>query len=783
VLAIAILALATGASTAVFSVVNAVLLRPLAGVKNPARLVTFYRTQKGDSFDNFSYPDYLDLRTRSRSLSGIAAHSSAMVNFRHGATERVRADLVTDNYFTVLGVQAAAGRLLQPQDPATAIVLSFDFWQRKFGGSPEALGAKVTINGFPFTVIGVASRQFTGAIAGAAFDLWAPLASQPQAIPRLSADILSNRAAGWIDIFGRLAPDVSVQQTGAEMKTIAQQLAQEYPITNGSRSVMVTPGLGWYPDDRAEAGSLLRLLGGAVALLSLIACANLAGLFLVRAAGRQREIALRLAVGAGRARVVRLLLAEGMIVAIAAGTLGLLLSGWAAKGMASIRPSSAARNLDVGLDGRVLAFALVASIAAGLLFALLPALRSVPRDLTIALKHGAPGSGFRRSGWRAALMVAQVAFSFVLLASAGWLVHKLHRLLTTAPGYATSHIAMGALDLTLQRYSEDRGLKVYRQLLQRLPALPGVVSATLASSVPPAEWPGRVSIFHPGEEPPTGVLQGREFELGLRVDVNNVAPRYFETLGVRLLAGRDFTLRDDREAPLVAVVNQALAARMWPGENPIGKRFAWPLWSGPRRPPVEVVGVAADTRSRALDAPAVPLMYTAALQNYNGRTFALIRTRGNSAAGMSDLERTVSAIDPDLSLFGVETMDGHVAKTLWAQRMSMVWIGAFSLLALGLTAVGLFGVIAQAVAQRRREVGIRMALGAAPAAISRLVLKEGMILATAGIGIGLPLAVFRLQDELASAAAAMILAAVLLAACWIPARRAAKASPVEALRD
>jgi putative ABC transport system permease protein len=798
-LAILILALGTGASTAVFSVVNAALLRPLPGVGNPSRLVTFYRTQKGDSFDNFGYPDYRDFRDRSRTLSGLAARSGTMLSVRYGTAERLRGDLVTGNYFQVLGVKPAVGRLLLPDDDRTGTdaavaVLGYGLWQRRFGGRPDAVGSRIDVNGFPFTVVGVVPREFGGTVTGAAFDLWVPLASQPQTIPRLSTNILENRAAGWIDIFGRLQPEMSVEQAGAEMKTIAQQLAQAYPNTNGSRSVGVFPGLGWYPDDRAEAGSLLRLLAAAVALLALIACANLAGLFMVRASGRQREIAVRLAVGAGRGRLVRLQLAEGVVVALAAGVLGLLFSEWAAGLMASIRPSSAERNLDVSLDARVLCFALAASTIACVLFALLPALRSVPADLTAALRHGSAGAGARRTRLRSVLMAAQVAVSFILLSAAGLLAGNLRQVLSDDPGYETANVAMGSLDLTLQRYPEQRGLAVYRQLLERLAGLPGVTSATLASTVPPAGFPERESIFHPEEEPSPDVFLGRSFELGLRVDINRVAPRYFETLGIRVVAGRDFTARDQRGTPQVAIINRALAERMWPGQNPIGKLLAWPLWGGPRRPTFEVVGLAADTRSRSLESPAVPLLYVPLLQNYSGRTRLVVRTRSNPSGALQGFEQTVAAVDSDLALYGTETMGRHVAQSLWAQRLAMGWIGAFSLTALALTAIGLYGVMAQSIAQRGREVGIRMALGAAPGSVSRLVVQEGMRLALAGIGAGLPvslalsgalrgfLTVTRSRSVTPYFGAAILLAMVLLAACWIPARRAARVDPVQALR-
>ena len=788
IVAVLILALGIGAGTAVFSIVNAALLRPLPGIHDPGRLATVYRIQKSDTFDNSGYPDYLDYRDRNRTFSGFAAHSGTPLSVSTGATERLRGDLVTGNYFQVLGVTPAIGRLIVPGDDRagnSVAVLGYHFWQRKFAGAPEAVGAKIAINGFPFTVIGVTQRGFTGAVAGVSYDLWVPLATQPQTIPRLTGNTLANRAAGWIDVFGRLKPGISIQRASADLDAIAHQLQQAYPVTNEGRSVKLMSGIGWFPDERAEVGGLLQMLGAAVALLILITCANLAGLFAVRAAGRQREIAVRLAIGAGKARLVRQLFAEGVVVAAVACGAGLLLSGWAARLMASIRPSSALRHLDVTIDGRVLAFAILASAATAVAFALLPALRSLPLDLVSALKDGAAGAGLARSRFRSLLVVGQVAVSFVLLAAAGLLVRNLERILWADPGYETSKLAMGSIDLTLQRYPEAQGIAIYRELLRQLPGIPGVTSATLAFTVPPEEYPGRVSIFHPGEEPPLDVLMGREFDLGLRVDINRVAPHYFQTLGIHLLQGRDFTDRDSTDAPLVAIVNLTLARRMWPNENPIGKRFAWPTWAEPQRPPLEVIGLAADTRSRALAAPAVPLMYVPLLQNYDGRARLIVRTAADPAGALPALEHTLRSVDTDVALFQPETMSTHVADSLWAQRTAMGWIGVFGLLALLLTAIGLYGAIAQSVSRRTRELAVRLALGATPHSLVRLVLSEGARLAALGLLTGLPgaLLLSRLfpADPIAYAFAAILLAAVLLIACWLPARRVARVADLRKL--
>src|SRR5580700_2999729 len=527
-LTLLVLALGIAASTAVFSVVSAILFRPLPGIADPGRLVSLFRVQNGNTFDDMGYPDYRDFRDRNQTLLGLAAHGATALSFNYaGIPERMIANEVTGNYFEVLGVQPAAGRLLEEADDAAAVI-SYPLWQRRFGGSSAAIGAAIDLNGNPFTIVGVAEKGFRGTIASRSFDLWVPLRTQPRTWSRLSSGIMENRSAGWLLLFRRLKPGAGLQQADAEMKTIAAQLSRAYPLTNGKRTVEVAPGVGMYPDDRAEVSGLLGLLSGAVALLLLIACSNVAGMLMVRATGRTREIGIRLAVGASQTRLLRQLLAEGLMLALGAGAIGVLL----------------------------------------------PAMQSLKLDLTTSLKSGLPGAGVRRTRLRSALVIGQVALSLVLLSGAGFLLRGLYRIVSANPGFDSQHVAMAAVDLSLSQYSEGKGRAFFSELLNKLNAMPGVVSASLAGSVPPTEWPGAVSIFHPGEDPPPELLQGREFELGLRVNINHVAPDYFRTLGIPLLQGRDFTTRDGTGAPGVVIVSRKLVEKMWPGENPIGKQIA-----------------------------------------------------------------------------------------------------------------------------------------------------------------------------------------------------------------
>jgi len=374
-IALLVLALGIAANTAVFSVVNAILLRPLPGIADPGRLVSLFRIQNGDTFDNLGYPDYRDYRDRNRSLLGLAAHGATALSLGYrGTAERTVCNLVTGNYFDLLRVRPAAGRLLVDSDDSAAVI-GYGLWQRRFGGSATAIGAAIDLNGNPFTIVGVAEKGFRGTVLSQPFDVWVPLRTQPRTWPRLSAGIMENRSAGWLLLFGRLRPGAGLRQADAEMKTIAAQLARAYPLTDGKRTVGVAAGVGMYPDDRAEVSGLLALLSGAVALLLLIACSNVAGMLMVRATGRTREIAIRLAVGAGRTRLLRQLLTEGLMLALAAGGIGVLLAAWVVQAAVAAAQGTApalVRHSGAHIDRTVLAFTLLAAVATGLLCALLP---------------------------------------------------------------------------------------------------------------------------------------------------------------------------------------------------------------------------------------------------------------------------------------------------------------------------------------------------------------------------------------------------------------------------
>jgi putative ABC transport system permease protein len=798
----AVMALGVGiaANTAIFSLIDAVLLRPIPGVKAPGEMQVFERWQSGQLLGNLGYPDYRDYRDQLKSFAGVAAEALARINFSNGgASERVAAALVSGNYFTVLGVNPAAGRLLADADETVGspevAVLGYAFWKRAFGGDPRAVGGTIRLNGHTFAVIGVAPRDFRGTRTQFQPDVWAPITLQPILMPRMSPGTLRNRASGWLRIFGRLAPGTNLTAAQAETSAVAARLARAYPATNQGRTVALVPGLGLDSDDRAELRRLLGLLLACVALLQLIACANVANLMLARAAARRREVAVRVALGAGRARLVRLFLTEGALLAACAGLLGILLAPLLAQlAVAANQNAYTMRGVDVQLDFRVLAFVLAITLTSGLLFALAPARRAARVDLTASLKDGSPGAGRSGSHVRGALIAAQTALSLVLLAGAGTGIATMRRALGANPVAHPDEVLLASVDLDVQGYSSAKGLNFYAALLERGRALPGVAAASLGLTIPPEEFFGRRAIFRPGEEPRLQDYQGNDFAYGLRVDDDTIAPGFFHTLGIPLLAGREFTGEDRADAPRAGIVNERLARRLWPGRDAIGQRIIAPDFSGPARPPITVVGVVKDAVVRSLAGDATFQLYLPLAQEYSGRATLIVRS-GAGAPGLTGaLRAEVARLDPSLPLFAIESMPQHIATSLWRQRIAAGLLGAFGALAVALAAMGIYGVAAHSVSQRTREIGIRMAIGARGEQISALVVRQGMAWVLAGAAVGLPaalLATFVMQKGIPGAqphnpwvlgATLALLGAVGLLASYLPARRAARVDPVIALR-
>jgi predicted permease len=796
-IAVLALGLGIGASTGLFSLMDTVLLRPLPGIAKPHELVTFERWQAGQLLGDMGYPDFRDYAARLRGLSGLAVEAGARLSFAQGGrVERVGGALVSSNFFSLLGVKPAVGRLLMPdddrEDREPVAVLSSAFWERAFGRDAGIVGSRLTLNGHSFTVVGVAQESFRGTDLQFQPDLWLPITTVPVAMPRLSAGVLGNRASGWLRILGRLKPGTSLPTAQAEVTQVAAQLAAEYPLTNHARTVTLIEGLGMWSDDREELRRFLGLLLVSVGLLQLLACANVANLLLARGAARQREIAVRLALGANRGQLTRLFLMEGSLLAALAAILGVLLSpGLAQLAVALPQPAYALREAHLQVDWRIATFAVLAGVCSGVLIGCIPAWKASRTDLLTPLRAGSPGAGRSKSRLRGGLVAAQIALSMMLLAAAGTAVQTMERGLMANPIARPGEVLLCSLDLTTQGYSAESGGRFYESLLDHLRALPGVTAVSLGSSVPPEEISGRISIFYPGQEPAAEVLAGREFELGLRVDDDTVGPRFFRTLGIGLLEGREFGAQDRADSLPVAVVNAGLAKRMWPGKDPIGQRISL----GPAHPPMTVVGVVTDVASRSLLGSTPPHLYFPYSQAYDGRAKIVVRGMVPHSQLATSLREAVAQLDPRLPLYAFQTMPEHIANTLWRQRIAAMILGAFGLLALVLASIGLYGVVAHSVSQRNREIGIRMAVGAGGARVCALIVQQALRWVGAGAAAGLPLAVWatwamqkgipgiRPHDPFALGTTLLVLGAVSFLASLIPALRAVKVNPVVALRQ
>ncbi len=801
--AVLILALGFGANTAIFSLFNAALLRPMPGISEAGRLVSVYRVQNGQMLGNFGYPDYLDYQRLSHSISGLAAHVGSMMVFRSGSSDRVRGDVVTGNYFSVLGAQAELGRLLNKWDDRAVganpvAVLSYGFWQRRLGADPKIIGKTIQLNGYPFVVVGVAAPGFRGTVTGEVFDVWIPMSMLAQGLPGADGrSWYTNRSFGWLLIFGRLTPGGRLEQAEAELRTIAGQLQKTYPETNTGRTLVVERGVGIEPDDRSDLVRLLLLLFAAVGLLLLLTCANLANLLLARSTGRQREIAVRQALGETRRRLVRQLLLEGLLLSAFSAVAGLFIGRMIIALTESFRSSSAVLNgLDIGIDVRVLGFAVLLSIVTAVLFALAPAISSSKTDLTTALKQGLPGSGSRSLHLQGLLVCGQVAISLILLIGSGLVLRTMQNIVDTKPGFDTEHLALLSLDLTIQGYNEQQGKSSYERLLERVRGIPGVQSAGLAKSVPPIDWNDKVSLFYPGHESSQQELRKREFEtrFGTRVVEDRISPGYLESMGIPLLRGRDFRTQDTNESAGVAIISRKLGQELWPGQDVIGKRISWPTTLGPPRPPLEIVGLVGDAKQISLTGDPTPLFYVPVLQEYDGRATLVVRTAADPASMTETVRRAIHEMDPNLAVFGVQTMEQHINRSLWVQRLVTTLISGFGFLALGLAALGLYGIVAYSVTQRTREIGIRIALGAQSQNVLALILHRAMLLTGTGVVIGLAGAywmgrlltgfLYGIQptDSAALGLATLVLFAVGLFASYLPARHATKVNPVVSLR-
>jgi macrolide transport system ATP-binding/permease protein len=784
------LALGIGANTAVFSIINDSLLKPLP-VEEPARLVSVFTADVGRLGNHpTSHLNYVDYRDQNQVFSGLLAYTFAVLSLNRGeTTEPVFGHVVSGNYFDVLGVKAALGRTFLPDEDKTpgthpVVVLSQGLWRRSFGGDPNLVGKTITLNRHEFTVAGIVPEGFTGTDLGPGPDLWVPMMMHDQVQPGF--DWYDTRRGLFLNLIGRLKPGVSVEQAQASLKIFSGQLASTYPRDNEGRSAKIVPLLQARIDPDGS-GQLLLASGammGVVALVLLIACANIANLLLARASARRKEIAMRLALGAGRARLIRQLLTESLVLSLVGGLVGFLVAFWTKGLLQSVGPfddgPTAAPVSTMNI--RVLGFTLLISLLSGVIFGLAPALQASKPDLVLTLKGETSAPARRAFGFnlRKALVVVQVALSLVALISAGLFVRSLRNAQAVNPGFTTSNILLAGFDLGREGMARSQVVNFERQLVERASALPGVQSAAIASNRP---FGGGIlrSVFLEGQAPNAR---------GVLVQINHVGLRFFETLGIQLSKGRDFSEHDGENAPPVVIINETMARRFWPNQEAIGKRFKFFGEEFYR----EVVGVARDARYNSLTEANTPFIYLPLLQNYADAGTLHVRTTSDPTKIAAGVRSVAKELAPNVPLLNVQTLADRIDQSLDGQRLQTRLLAFFGLLALLLSSIGIYGVISYSVAQRTREIGIRLALGARSRNVLLLVIGQGMMLVMVGVALGLiaAFAVTRLigsllfgvtaADPATFVVTSLLLIGVAALAGYLPARRATKVDPLVALR-
>ncbi len=797
--AVLTLALGIGANTAIFSVVDQLLVRPLP-VPEPGRLALLgQRNDNGGADFHFNYPLFRDYQRGNTVFEHLSATAPLAVGVgTAGTTERQQALLVSGSYFAMLGVNAALGRTFAPNegveiDDAAVVVLSHGLWQRSFGADPAVIGRPVSINGKPFTVIGVTPRDFAGTTRTSVPDLYVPIASYGQLTALRPGGVhpLQQRYFTWAMIMGRLKDGISQEQAQTAMNLLALKVHAETPA-NTSTNLAVLPGALGFTDELRPARLPLNLLLGTAALVLLIACANLANLQLARATGRLRDFAIRLALGAHRGRLIRELLTESFLLSLAGGVTGLAVAAGLVQLLERFRPQQANIALSNGLDLRVLLFAFGASMLTGMLFGLAPAWRA-SRPLVVPELKGGAGTTTERTGrWnlRQALVVTQVALSLLVLVSAGLCVRSLQKLQAIDPAFEPSQLALMSFDLELNDYQPPQARAFYDRLLEQVNALPGIEAASLSANTPLSgrSWGmsvERVEGFERAENdpPPWGEL-------------NIVSRDYFRTLGIPVLRGRTFTATDAAGAPPVVIVNEAFVKRYFAGQDPVGKHVYQHVPDGgqPGGLPTEIIGVVQTTKSGQLTDSPRPAMFFPVAQKPELALTLAVRTGVDPAATLTQLRALVRSLDASVPVFDIRTLAQQKDGSLALQRMAATLLSGFGVLALLLAALGIYGVLAYSVSRRTREIGVRMALGAQLSDVLRMVMQQGLGMVVLGLGLGLAGAVgvtqllrsflFEIQplDPLTYGAVIVLLGVAAVAACWLPARRAAKVDPMEALR-
>ena len=790
VIVVLTLALGIGANTTIFSALDAVLLNPLP-YKDPDRLVVIWETNKHlgpEMWDRneVAMGNFLDWRSRNQNFDQLAALFDTAMNLTGvGEPQRIQSCVVTTNFFQAIGVQPMLGRSFLPEEekpgaPFT-VILSHDLWQRQFGSDPNIINKSLTLNAHQVAVVGVMPPGFELQFPTSKHvDMWVPF------IIDVADPDYHDRSQNFLYTVARLKPNVSQEQAQGEMSLIASQLQQQYPETNAERGVRVVP---LHKQVVGNVESYLYMLFAAVGFLLLIACTNVAGLLLARVTARHREVAIRIAVGASRWRLIRQLLTESVILSALSGLFGLLLAYGGVKILIALTPSEVPRLHEIGLHVPVFLWTLTISIVTGVLFGLAPAVQASKPDLNTALKESSgrnPGS-FKGSGLRNLLVVSEVAVALLLLVGAGLMTKSFVRLQQVDPGFDATNVVSMNIALPTSKYRQQQINVFYDQLIERLRNLPGVKSVAGIDVLPLSN--GNVSSRFLVEGAPFVPLADRPYA-GVRV----VTPEYFQTMGIPHLRGRSFTEQDQGNTPGVVIVNEALANRYWPNEDAIGKRLGSFEEVPGKQKWLEIVGVVGNVRHKAIEMEVMEEVYFPYKQSPGNFMNLVVRTTSDPASMVPAIRSQVLSVDKDQPVSDIMTMDQRVAKSVAAKRFVMFLLGAFSILALGLASVGIYGVMAYLVTQRTQEIGVRMALGAQKRDVLKLVVRKGMALAIIGAAIGLvaSLALTRLMrsllfevtptDWLTFVTASTVLLIAALLASYIPAHRATKVDPLTALR-
>jgi len=789
--AVASLALGIGANTAVFSVVNAVLLRALP-FASPERLVAIGSTRTTDRsvFGTLSYPDFIDLRTQSQAFERLAAYRTrGLTMIDEGGAVRLRGAIAGAELFPLLGVSPLYGRTFTPDEDrpggGRAVILSHSFWQNRFSADPQVVGRTVPVNGESYIIVGVMPPGFQFPIEAEPVEMWANFARDTEDTGTQAISV--QRGNHYLNAVGQLKPGVTAAQAEIQLVSIAGQLEQQYPNDNHGSSVRVTPMLERLT---GEISRSLWVIFAAVGLVLLIACANVASLLLARALNRRREIAVRMALGASRRRVIRQLLTESILLALLGGGAGVLLASFGTDALIAITPEGIPRMREASLDGRVLFFTLAIATLTGVVMGIVPAWQTSQLDLQSALKEGGRNLTGARAVLRSALVVAQIAIAVVLLVGAGLLIQSFARLLRVNPGFDAEHLLTLRVGLSDGVYAKpDQVAAFHERLLADLATVPGV---SAYSTVHPLPMTGNIKVGFNIEDHPD--RSGRDYPNETRLFL--VGADYFRTLGIALRQGREYTARDGLHSTQVAIINEAFARRFFPDRNPLGQRIN-PTMSADNRPlPMrEIIGVVADARSRNLREAPEPEVYLHLPQvPATGSFTLLLRTRSEAQSLTGFVREVVAKQDRNVPLSQVRTFEYYLSETLAQPRFNSLLLSVFAGVALLLTVIGLYGVVAYSVSQRTQEIGIRLALGARPWDVLKLVVGQGITLTLIGVVLGsvAAMALTRLMksllfgvsatDPVTFAAIALLLAGVALLACYIPARRAMKVDPMVALR-